>query len=281
MGGHRRSSPLFACARFCGSFSSTGDEIRVLSPNNLGDLSLHLTYIRQLANGVPFWPENPILAGAQLTYPSASISSTACSRWLGADVLRSFIWMGLAGRALTGVALWRWGGAFTLAGFLVQWRPRRLRDLLRPGGSRISRPTHRLEEHPARALRHPARLALRAARGAAAAVPVGARDFSATSAIDAAAAALGRGAALRSLPLFHLHTFLFLSLLLGSWFVLQATGARELIALVGVALCCRDRCSCCWSLARFAGGQGARLEAGLDVGRPRLACSGASIIFPD
>src|SRR5688500_15760512 len=46
-----------------------GDEIKVLSPNNLGDLSLHLTYIRYLASGVPFWPENPIASGTSLTYP--------------------------------------------------------------------------------------------------------------------------------------------------------------------------------------------------------------------
>ena len=45
------------------------DEIKVLSPNNLGDLSLHLTYVRYLASGVPFWPENPIFAGAALSYP--------------------------------------------------------------------------------------------------------------------------------------------------------------------------------------------------------------------
>jgi hypothetical protein len=35
-----------------------GDEICVLSPNNLGDLSLHLNLIRYLASGVAFWPES-------------------------------------------------------------------------------------------------------------------------------------------------------------------------------------------------------------------------------
>jgi len=51
------------------------DEIKVLSPNNLGDLSLHLTYIRYLASGVPFWPENPIATGATLTYPIGVVVS--------------------------------------------------------------------------------------------------------------------------------------------------------------------------------------------------------------
>ena len=45
------------------------DSVKVISPNNLGDLSLHLTYINFLASGVPFWPDNPIFTGGKLTYP--------------------------------------------------------------------------------------------------------------------------------------------------------------------------------------------------------------------
>ncbi len=95
-----------------------GDKIEVLSPNNLGDLSLHLTYIRELANGAHFWPENPIYAGAKLTYPLGVDLFHSLLFLAGADLYRTFIWMGLAGCLCTGVALWRWGGAFTLVGFL-------------------------------------------------------------------------------------------------------------------------------------------------------------------
>src|SRR4051794_28188765 len=51
---------LFALRAFFWVVFFIGDEIQVLSPNNLGDLSLHVTYIRELAAGEPFWPDNPI-----------------------------------------------------------------------------------------------------------------------------------------------------------------------------------------------------------------------------
>jgi hypothetical protein len=95
-----------------------GDEICVLSPNNLGDLSLHLNFIRYLASGVRFWPESTILTGAPLTYPLGADLLNALGEVLDMETNRGLIWTGLAGAALTGAALWRWGGAFGLAAFL-------------------------------------------------------------------------------------------------------------------------------------------------------------------
>jgi hypothetical protein len=48
---------------------AVGNSWRILSPNNLGDLSLHIQFIRYFAEGAPFWPESPILSGVPLTYP--------------------------------------------------------------------------------------------------------------------------------------------------------------------------------------------------------------------
>ena len=70
---------LFALRAFLWLVFFDGDNIKVLSPNNLGDLSLHLTYIREVANGVPFWPDNPIFAHTKLSYP------------IGVDLLHSLI----------------------------------------------------------------------------------------------------------------------------------------------------------------------------------------------
>ncbi len=95
-----------------------GDEWRVLSPNNLGDLSLHLHFIRYLAGGVPFWPASPILAGAPLTYPVGMDLLNAMMLCTGVPVERGLVWIGLLGAALSGWALWRWGGAFAIAAFL-------------------------------------------------------------------------------------------------------------------------------------------------------------------
>ena len=97
---------------------SVGDEWRVLSPNNLGDLSLHLHFIRYLASGTPFWPESPILAGTPMIYPPGTDLFNSVLSLVNVPVERGLIWTGLAAAALTGWSLWRWGGAFALAAFL-------------------------------------------------------------------------------------------------------------------------------------------------------------------
>ena len=97
---------------------SRGDEICVLSPNNLGDLSLHLNLIRYFAGGIAFWPESSILSNAPLTYPIGADLFNSVLEVLGFDTFVGLVWTGLAGAALTGYALWLWGGAFGLAAFL-------------------------------------------------------------------------------------------------------------------------------------------------------------------
>ncbi|HEY5704301.1 MAG TPA: hypothetical protein VIS96_01870 [Terrimicrobiaceae bacterium] len=95
-----------------------GDEICVLSPNNLGDLSLHLNLIRYLASGAAFWPQSSILSGAPLSYPLGADLLNSLLEVCGVDTIRGLVWAGLAGAALTGYALWSWGGAFGVAAFL-------------------------------------------------------------------------------------------------------------------------------------------------------------------
>lgn len=97
---------------------AVGDEWRVLSPNNLGDMSLHLQFIRYLASGTEFWPESPILAGVPLAYPIGADLWNSLLLLLGVPVERGLIWVGLGAAALTAWALWRWGRAFALAAFL-------------------------------------------------------------------------------------------------------------------------------------------------------------------
>ncbi len=93
-------------------------DLMILSPNNLGDISLHLNLIRCLSQGVTFWPESPILAGTPLVYPLGIDLFNALLECLRIPTIRGLVWVGLAGAALTLVALRRWGGAFALAAFL-------------------------------------------------------------------------------------------------------------------------------------------------------------------
>src|SRR5450432_4181871 len=95
-----------------------GDRLVVLSPNNLGDLSLHWNYIRCMAAGCDFWPDNPLLAGSTIRYPIGVDLLNSLLVLCGLDTLRSLVWVGLIGCFMSGVALFRWGRAFALAGLL-------------------------------------------------------------------------------------------------------------------------------------------------------------------
>jgi hypothetical protein len=49
---------IFAVRSFCWLLYIDGDQLKIQSPNNLGDLALHITYIRTFASGVSLWPDN-------------------------------------------------------------------------------------------------------------------------------------------------------------------------------------------------------------------------------
>jgi hypothetical protein len=95
-----------------------GNDVKVQSPNNLGDISLHLTYIRHFASGVPLWPDNPIEPFSKLRYPAGIDLFNAILTCLGIDVIRGLVWTGLIASVATFYALYRWGGKFGIAAFL-------------------------------------------------------------------------------------------------------------------------------------------------------------------
>src|SRR5438067_9886127 len=88
---------LFSLRAFCWLVFVVEDDIRVLSPNNLGDMSLHLTYIHYFVKGASFWPEDPIFSGVKLHYPIGMDLFNALLTVAGIDVFRGLIWVGLGG----------------------------------------------------------------------------------------------------------------------------------------------------------------------------------------
>ncbi len=209
-----------------------GDKIKVLSPNNLGDLSLHLTYIRYLASGVAFWPDNPIFTHGKLTYPLGVDLFNALLTLTGVDPLRGLIWVGLIGAALTGVTLWRWGRGIAIIAFLGNGGVAGFAVLA----------TGRFMDFQTQLAWKSLFLALSVTqRGLLFALPAGllllASWRSRFFRDDGWRLPLwGEVLLYASLPLFHLHSFIFLSLMLGSWFVLHAPARRGLGLLVGAAL---------------------------------------------
>jgi hypothetical protein len=109
---------VFAVRSFCWLFYIDGSEFKIQSPNNLGDLSLHLTLIKTFANGVPLWPDNPIYVFSKLRYPAGIDLFNALLSLIHVDLITGLVWTGLLASLATFYAFFRWGGTFGVAGFL-------------------------------------------------------------------------------------------------------------------------------------------------------------------
>lgn len=230
---------LFSARAFLWLIFTDRDSIKVLSPNNLGDISLHITYIRNLASGASFWPENPIVAGAKLTYPVGVDLLNALFVLTGVDLFRGLIASGIVGSLLTVQMLWRWGGAFTVAGFLFNGGLFGFLAFLH-----AAEPGWEWNDFQSEAAWKSIPLALFVTqRGLLYALPAGlallcswrSRYFTR----EHGKACLPRWAELLlygTMPVFHLHTFLFLSLLLLGWLVVRPAARRPILIFLGQAL---------------------------------------------
>ncbi|MDQ6810147.1 MAG: hypothetical protein M3Z64_12105 [Verrucomicrobiota bacterium] len=109
---------LLAVRSFCWLLYIDGNELKVQSPNNLGDLALHITYIRTFANGVALWPDNPIYVFSKLRYPAGTDLFNGILTLLGLDLTRGLVWTGLVASIATFYAFYRWAGNFGVAAFL-------------------------------------------------------------------------------------------------------------------------------------------------------------------
>ena len=109
---------IFALRSFGWLIYIDGEEWRIQSPNNLGDLALHITMIRNFATGVKLWPENPIYVFSHLRYPAGIDLFNSLFVTLHVDLIRILIWTGLLACVATFYGFYRWGGSFAVAGFL-------------------------------------------------------------------------------------------------------------------------------------------------------------------
>lgn len=109
---------LFAVRSFCWLLYIDGSDLKIQSPNNLGDLSLHITWIKNFASGVALWPDNPIYAFSKLRYPAGIDLFNALLCLVHVDLIRGLVWTGLLASLATFYAFFRWGGTFGVAGFL-------------------------------------------------------------------------------------------------------------------------------------------------------------------
>ena len=110
---------IFAFRSFIWLLYVDGNDLKIQSPVNLGDLGLHLTHIKFFANGVRLWPSNPIYVGSgHLRYPAGIDLLNALLLKIDIDLIPGLVWVGLLASLATFYAFYRWGGAFAVAGFL-------------------------------------------------------------------------------------------------------------------------------------------------------------------
>src|SRR4029079_4723235 len=109
---------IFAVRSFCWLLYIDSSELKIQSPNNLGDLSLHLTLIKSFANGVALWPDNPIFAFSNLRYPAGIDLFNSLLSLVHIDLLIGLVWVGLLSSLAIFYGFYRWGGTFAVAGFL-------------------------------------------------------------------------------------------------------------------------------------------------------------------
>jgi len=248
----------FAVRSFCNVLFIDGNEYKIQSPNNLGDLSLHLTYINNFASGVPLWPENPIYTFSKLRYPAGIDLFNALLVCLNVDVIRGLVWVGLLASAATCYALYRWGGTFGIAGFLfngglagfqffktfswldyqggnfIAWKSIALSMMVTQRGLLYAIPAGLLLLYHWRAKYFPGTAVSKPSREGG--------DGSLETAAPSPRPPLPswvEWSLYATMPLFHIHTFMALSFVLGFLFLFLLPNARartQLILLAGAAL---------------------------------------------
>ena len=252
---------IFAFRCFCWLLYIDGDQLKIQSPHNLGDLALHLTYIKEFANGVALWPDNPIFLFGKIRYPAGTDLFNALLTCLGANVIRGLIWAGLLGSLATFCALRLWGGTFTVAGFLfngglvgfhvlqtfswldyqgaqwIAWKSIPLTMLVTQRGLLYAIPAGLLLLYQWRA-KYFSPVAQVADPGSPETQPndrVQQGEHSITG--NAPLPFWVECSLYASLPLFHVHTFLALSIVLGFWFLIGDWSVRkQLLLLAGGAV---------------------------------------------
>jgi hypothetical protein len=247
---------IFAVRSFCWLLYIDGDQLRIQSPNNLGDIALHITYIRNFANGVALWPENPIYVSGAIRYPVGIDLFNALLVLAGIELRHGLIWVGLLASLATFYAFWRWAGSFGIAAFLfnggvagfqilhtwkwsdyqgvpsIAWKSIPLAMFVTQRGLLYAIPAGLLLLYHWRAKFFPAH------QGAALSKAPSSKNVGGLKTTDAPSRRPPlpfwvECSLYASMPLFHVHTFMALSIALGFWFLIGKSAMRKQLLLLG------------------------------------------------
>jgi hypothetical protein len=217
---------LFAARTFFWLLYFDDDHLKIGSPNNLGDLSLHLLLAQYFANGVAWWPDHPQDAWLAMRYYPGVDLLQSLLMLVGADSMRLLVWFGILGSAATALALFEWGGSFAVAAFLFSGGVAGFQFL--NGGQLIDYQADLAWKNLPLAIFVTQRAFLYALPAGLLLLAHWRERLFAEPAISRAGRSSPNPGILpfwveallyASMPIFHLYTFVFLSAILGFWFV--------------------------------------------------------------
>jgi hypothetical protein len=224
---------LWACFRHFAFliFNSQGD-LRTLNPSNYGDISLHVNYIRALANGLPVPYANPIFSGDWMRYPVGIDLYNSLWECLGVPTGSHLFVVGIFASIASLVLLRRWGSIWAMGGFFLSggW-----------AGWQIFAGQAWMNYEPLLAWKNLFMTVFVTQRGMLYALPIGLLllmqfnpDFTDSKTLRKKALVLAW--LWGTLPFFHLHAFFCISLIIGGYFIFHPDGLRLILSRARISL---------------------------------------------
>lgn len=110
---------LLGLRHFLYLFFTVDNAVQTLLKYNYGDLPLHITYIRNMVDGVHFPPDNPFFSLEKLRYPFGMDLYNAFWEQLGISTQAHLCAVGLAMLVAAVAALYRFGGILVVGAFFL------------------------------------------------------------------------------------------------------------------------------------------------------------------
>lgn len=110
---------IIGLRHFAYLYFSADNAVQTLHKNNFGDLPLHLAYIRHLVDGTLFPPDNPFFSLERLRYPLGMDLYNAFWEQLGVPTQTHLFLVGLAMLTATVLVMYRFGGILVVGAFFL------------------------------------------------------------------------------------------------------------------------------------------------------------------
>jgi hypothetical protein len=201
-----------------------------LYANDPYDTAMHVSYVNYLASGVAFWPADCVYSREDLHYPIGVDLFTSLLVIVGAPIQWCFFALGILASAATAKALWKWGGIFTVAGFLFNGGLEGFKYLTGKGLEQI---TYEVDWKSIPIIMFALQRSLLYAIPAGLILLISWRKRLLKN--EKGLPLWIEWCLYTTMPLFHIHTFIFLSAMLGIWMI-TGPNRKEILKLIVLSI---------------------------------------------